>query len=96
MMSITRDKLLKVAKLVGDPACDAGTRAAGMALLEKFHAPHPHLFTLDPPSATAPPRQDFDDVAKPAPARSRDFEREDYLRNWDISAKGNATKLCHD
>jgi hypothetical protein len=91
-VTITKELLLKIARLAGDERGDPATRAVAMAKLEVYHLSHPELFVLDPaPSTEAPDDVEWGDVEPDKP----NADREEFLRPsaWRSSAKGNPWRL---
>lgn len=101
-MSVTRELVLKIARLAGDERGDAATRAIAWAKLEALQTAYPELFWIDeePAPATAPEAAadapGWSDVAtgdeKPEdpnapPARFMD------LSKWDTTANGHRSHI---
>jgi hypothetical protein len=93
-MPVTRELILKIARLAGDERGDPRTREAAFDKLVAFKETHPHLFVLATPEGDAAPWSDVADVgddAPQAPPPTKGKPRFMDIRNWDVTAAGNPT-----
>lgn len=89
----TVDLILKIARLAGDERGDPRIREIAHAKLANLKAAYPHLFVLETPTEPAPWSDvaDVADGAPPSPPPTKGKARFMDIRNWDVTAAGNAT-----